>query len=338
MQILRWLAQATTEGLHGLPAMEPRVAHPAGPYRSHARTRRRTRHGGLPVSTATYPRPRGFTDYQPRAKAAELVKAVKAVIGEYQDQLPLTLRQIFYVLVTRDQLDKTEKAYKYRLIETMNRARRGHLIPMDAIRDDGFRMADAPGWQSKELFTATWHLEAEHFTLDRQTGQERRILLWCEAGGMVPQLERIAHPYSVQVASSGGFDSLTSKHAIGKQLAAEPTLVLHIGDHDPSGVHMFGSLGEDVKAFADYYGGNVEFIRLAVTPAQVDQYDLPTAPPKTTDRRAFTGLTTQAEALDPRTLSQLVQEAITGRMDADVYLDVLRREAVQRADLVEVMQ
>jgi hypothetical protein len=242
------------------------------------------------TSVALNPRPRGFVEYCPRKRAAELVIAVKAVIDEYHDQLPLTLRQIFYVLVTRNQLEKTEKAYKNQLIETMNRARRGHLIPMGAIRDDGFRMEEAPGWQSKESFIATYRHEAETFTLDRQAGQERRILLWCEAGGMVPQLERIAHEYSVQVASSGGFDSLTSKHAIGEQLAEVPTLVLHIGDHDPSGVHMFGSLGEDVQAFADYYGGKVEFIRLDVTPDQVAEYDLPTAPPKTTDRRAFSVL------------------------------------------------
>ena len=305
------------------------MANPAAKHRIHA--------AGI-MSAATYPRPRGFADYQPRARAAELVMAVKAVIADYADQLPLTLRQIFYVLVTRDQLDKTEKAYKNRLIETMNRARRGGLIPMDAIRDDGFRMDEAPGWRNKESFIATYRHEAEHFTLDRQTGQDRRILLWCEAGGMVPQLERIAHPYSVQVASSGGFDSLTSKHAIGEALASQPTTVLHIGDHDPSGVHMFGSLGEDVQAFADYYGGEVEFVRLAVTPAQVAKHDLPTAPAKITDRRAFTGLTTQAEALDPRTLAELVREAITSRMDMDMYRDVLCREETLRADLVEVMQ
>jgi hypothetical protein len=181
-------------------------------------------------------------------------------------------------------------------------------------------------------------MTAVAITLDRQARQECRILLWCEAGGMVPQLERIAHPFSVQVASSGGFDSLTSKHAIGEQLAEEPTLVLHIGDHDPSGVHMFGSLGEDVQAFTDYYGGNVEFIRLAVTPAQVAEYDLPTAPAKVTDRRAFTGLTTQAEALDPRTLAELVQEAITSRIDMDVYRDVLRCEGMRRTELVEALQ
>ena len=154
------------------------------------------------ISLAHNPRPRGYLDYHPRARAADLVDAVKAVIDEYHDHLPLTLRQIFYILVTRDQLEKTEKAYKNQLIETMNRARRGQLIPMDAIRDDGFRMDEAPGWTSKLQFIESYHYAAQTFTLDRQTGQARRLLLWCEAGGMVPQLEQVAHEYSVQVATA----------------------------------------------------------------------------------------------------------------------------------------
>jgi hypothetical protein len=67
---------------------------------------------------------------------------------------------------------------------------------------------------------------------------------------------------------------------------AEPITVLHLGDHDPSGVHCFFALDEDVVAFAEHYGGDIEFIRLAVTEAQAQQYELPSAPAKETDRRA----------------------------------------------------
>jgi hypothetical protein len=75
--------------------------------------------------------------------------------------------------------------------------------------------------------------------------------------------------------------------------------VLHIGDHDPSGVSMFLAFLEDVEAFTRDLGGDATFTRLAVTPAQVTTYDLPTAPPKPTDKRAFAGQTCQAEALAP---------------------------------------
>ena len=69
---------------------------------------------------------------------------------------------------------------------------------------------------------------------------------------MAPQLARVADPFGVTVMSGGGFDSLTDKFNFAERLAGEerPTEVLHIGDHDPSGVTMFLAFLEDVEAFA----------------------------------------------------------------------------------------
>ena len=64
--------------------------------------------------------------------------------------------------------------------------------------------------------------------------------------------------------------------------------MLHIGDHDPSGAHLFLALAEDVQAFAIELGGVIEFSRLAVTPQQIDRLRLVTAPPKATDRAPST--------------------------------------------------
>jgi hypothetical protein len=71
---------------------------------------------------------------------------------------------------------------------------------------------------------------------------------------MVPQLERVAEAFGVGVYSSGGFDSLTDKHRIGREWSGAPTTVLHLGDHDPSDVHCFSALEADVIAFAKPYG------------------------------------------------------------------------------------
>jgi len=65
---------------------------------------------------------------------------VKDVLAEYAEQLPLTLRQIFYRMVGAYGYEKTEQAYE-RLGETLNKARRARVIGMDAIRDDGFTSA-----------------------------------------------------------------------------------------------------------------------------------------------------------------------------------------------------
>jgi hypothetical protein len=153
---------------------------------------------------------------------------------------------------------------------------------------------------------------------------------------MVPQLERVAGRYSVPVFSSGGFDSVTAKHDKAEQFAAMGSVVvLHIGDHDPSGVHVFCSLDEDVRSFCGDLGGQVEFRRLAVLPKHVADYGLVTSPAKASDRRAFTGETVQAEALPPDVLASLLQAAIESELDLRVYADVLEQEREQRATLAE---
>jgi hypothetical protein len=149
---------------------------------------------------------------------------------------------------------------------------------------------------------------------------------------MVPQLGAVAGPFGIEVCSSGGFDSLTDKHRIGRLWAGDRAVtVLHLGDHDPSGVHVFSSLAEDIEEFAAAYGGDVEFVRVAVTPEQAHQYNLPSAPPKATDRRSFEGDETwQCEALDPRTLAAILQAGIDERFDRELYDQVLEEERETR--------
>jgi hypothetical protein len=277
------------------------------------------------------PRPRGFiADWTPTAATLALVDQVQGVLDEYAKQLPLTLRQIFYRLVGAHGYEKTERAYK-RLSEAMNKARRARLIGMDAIRDDGFTSELPVFFGSVVDFFDVVRDWAQKLRLDRQKGQARRVVLWCEASGMVPQIARIADPFGIEVMSSGGFDSLTDKHRMGRRWHAQSITVMHLGDHDPSGVHVFSSLADDIRAFAGTYNADVEFVRLAVTPEQARFYNLPSAPPKPTDNRRFDGEETwQCEALDPRTLAEIVRSAIEERLDLEIYEAVLRAELEAR--------
>jgi hypothetical protein len=155
-------------------------------------------------------RARGFIEaWHPRAETWELLCRIKQVLGEYVEQLPLTLRQIFYILVGRHAYEKTERAYE-RLCETSNKARRGKVIDMDAVRDDGFTNEIPNFFGSADHFLDAVRVSARLLRLDRQAGQARRLALWCEASGMVPQLQRIADPFGIGVHSFGGFDSLVA--------------------------------------------------------------------------------------------------------------------------------
>jgi hypothetical protein len=286
-------------------------------------------------------RPRGFVEWRPRPQTQVVLDQVLAVLREYAAYLPLTIRQIFYRLVGRYDFEKTENAYD-RLCEMMNRARRARVIAMSAIRDDGItRIQPRNTWDGIDDFLDTVRTQASRLRLDRTQGQQSRLVVMCEAAGMAPQLAQVCDPYGIMVLSSGGFDSVTAQYSVGREAAAQerPTEVLHIGDKDPSGVHILIAMEENVSTFArqlreeNDWQGSVRFTRLAVTQEQVDQYNLPTAPPKETDRRAFEGETVQAEALPPDVLMRILREAIEQRLDREAYEQVLAEEDAAREEL-----
>ena len=210
-------------------------------------------------------RVRGFAPWRPQRKTVAVLDDVQAVLTEYASYWPLTIRQVFYRMVGTVDYDKTETAYA-RLCETINRGRRAGLIDFDAFRDDGVKRLAPNSWTGPEQFRKTFAAEAARFRLDRQDGQPVKLWVLCEAAGMAPMLAKVAATYGVPVLSSGGFDSLTAKRDLADALAnAERAEVLHIGDHDPSGVHVFSSLSEDVGAMCRGLGGNdPSFSRLAL--------------------------------------------------------------------------
>ena len=280
-------------------------------------------------------RPRGFAPWKPHTQSQELLDQVQEVLDTYRDLLPLTGRQIFYRLVATTGYDKTEVAYK-RLLNLLNRARRAFIIGMDSIRDDGAITAGAGRFDNDRDFLEACQGWAAGFQLDFMQYQPRYIELICEAGGMVPQLQKVAEFYGVTVRSSGGFDSTTVKHSLGLHYANQqkPVIFLHVGDLDPSGEHICSNLGEDVGAFAAHYGGQASVLRIAVTADQQRAFDLPTAPAKKNDRRSFSAdFTVQAEALPPNALAAIVRDAIEAQLDMEALGLAQSHQATLREDL-----
>jgi hypothetical protein len=279
-------------------------------------------------------RVRGFAPWRPRGTTLALLDQARTVLDEYENYLPLTIRQIFYRLVGAHDYEKTERAYN-RLCEHLNRARRARIIAMDAIRDDGGTISKPNSWENTEQFLSAVRAMAAGFELDHGAGQRTRLVVTAEATGMVPQLEQVAHPFGVTVMSGGGFESTTDRHKFAAALADHdrPTEVLAITDLDASGAHLFLAAMEDITAFARELGGEVTFARLAVPREQIARYRLPTAPPKASDRRAFRGQTCQAEALAPDVLAGILRHAIEERTDRRALDRVLKRERQVRREL-----
>lgn len=271
-------------------------------------------------------RPRGYiVGYNPQARTLSLLAEVKAVLAEYDEYLPLTARQIYYRLIGAYGHPKTEAFYS-NLCEHLANARRGGMIAFDAIRDDGVTTINRRYFADEDDFR--WHLRglARGYRRDLMASQPFHVEVWCEAAGMLQQLESVARPYAIRVFSSGGFDSLTAKKDIADRIikVGKPAIILHLGDHDPSGESIFRSSAEDVSAFvlADRPNALVEvdFRRVALTAEQVAGYGLPTAPAKVTDSRsrAWQGGTCQLEALSPRQIADILDQAIRDCLDLDL--------------------
>jgi hypothetical protein len=289
-------------------------------------------------------RPRGYAAWRPRAKTLALLDTVATVLDEYDEYLPLSVRQVFYRLVATAAYPKTEDAYG-RLCEVLTRARRAGLIAFDAVRDDGVTTSSHGWYGSPADFWDDAVQRARSYSRDRQQGQPQRVELWCEAAGMLPQLGALAARYSVPAYSAGGFLSLTAVRQIVDRAVRRdvPTVLLHVGDYDPSGVAVFRALAEDAAAFveSDRLIGTqrIEAVRVALTEEQVEDYGLETAPPKRSDSRtrSWVGETCQLEALAPDQLAEIVTEAIDARFDLDHLTTTLLRERADRVELLRAL-
>jgi len=297
---------------------------------------------GETTSRRKFGRTRGYdTTWSPYRKSLVLLAHVERVLDEYHEHLPLTVRQIFYRLVGTIDYPKDERAYG-RLCELLVNARRAKRISFDSIRDDGVSVMRSEFFASVEDFHDETARRARRYRRDRQEGQGCYIELWCEAAGMVHQLARVANRYSVPVYSSGGFSSLTANHEVAQRALSRdvPTVLLHVGDLDPSGESIFGALTEDAAAFVRHdrviVPQRIEAERVALTPEQVARHDLPTAPAKKSDSRSrdWKGGTCQLEALAPDVLAGIVEDAIEDWFDLDLYAEQIDAEREDRAELL----
>src|SRR5215203_5273578 len=314
--------------------------------------------GGLQDFTArrenTHKRPKGYAPWRPHKKTARLMFEVKQILEEYRDHLPLTARQIFYRMVAAYDYPKTEKAAK-NLGEHLTRARRAEMIPFEHIRDDGISVMSHAHFADENDFFKHIREEGSAYKRDKLTRQKMNVRVYCEAAGMMPQLERVCEPYSIPVYSCSGFDSVSAKYQLKEACwrafvyQGRRTIILHLGDHDPSGESIFNDgLVQDIHAFLaedvphkdprDIAG----FERVALTEDQVLRFNLETAPPKDTDSRtanwkgAATG-TCQLEALPPDKLAELLEAAIRRRLDMGVYKEDLKAEEEERRRITKAL-
>jgi hypothetical protein len=268
-------------------------------------------------------RPVGYIDdWKPYRKTQIMLGQVQSILEEYAEHLPLTVRQVYYRMVAAYRHPKG-KQFADSLYDLLVNARRAGEIPFEAIRDDGIQ---GGGFWYGNLDDHLCHIDRElrSYDADLQVDQPLRLEAWCEAAGMLPQLRRVCDDYSIPVYSCGGFNSLTAiRQIVDTAIAYErDTVILHLGDFDPSGVSIYERVVRDVQAFLDVDAPELDFagVRVALTAEQIVEHNLPMDPITTRDSRSLAWIAEgreekcELEALPPDVIASVLREQVEAQL------------------------
>lgn len=273
------------------------------------------------------------------AKEAYIERA-NEILEEYADQnLRLTLRQLYYQLVARDFIPNLVQEYS-KLSRIMVFGRMNGLVDWDYI-EDRLRRPWIPYWNEGPADALKDTID--QYRLDRQAGQENYIELWTEKDAVSNILKQCSDFYHIRLVVNRGYTSCSAiKDAAErfKYQSGDP-LILYVGDHDPSGLDMIRDIHDRLEEF-DPRHFHVEHV--ALTWSQIEEFKPPPNPAKITDPRAkwyfeeFGSESWELDALRPEVLKKIVDEAIEQYVDLDKFLMICRKEDRDKKKLEKIMK
>ncbi|WP_433465733.1 hypothetical protein [Spirillospora sp. CA-128828] len=245
----------------------------------------------------------------------DVIQRADRICQDYQRQgFDLTLRQLYYQFVARGWLANKQTEYK-RLGAIVNDARLAGLLDWNYIVDRTRNLRGLSHWDSPdEIVRST----AYGYQTERWANQPNRVEVWIEKDALVGVIAGVCRRHDVDYFSCRGYTSQSELWGAARRMlryeeAGQRPIVIHLGDHDPSGIDMTRDI-EDRFALFD---ADVKVIRIALNMDQVEQYDPPPNPAKTTDSRSGGYISTygtsswELDALDPTTLDALIDAEIS---------------------------
>jgi hypothetical protein len=301
----------------------------------------------------------------------EVIATANRILREYQAQgYDLTLRGLYYKFVGQDLFPENrrfsrrgskwvkdengtmnaEPNYKW-LGGIINDARMAGLIDWYHIRD-----------RTRSVKTLTQFDDAADaissvvgwYHIDFWENQSVRPEVWVEKDAQIGNMLGMCQKYDVPLFSCRGYTSQSAMWAASQRLKrqkdnGQEVVVLHFGDHDPSGIDM----SRDIDERLDTFMGGVDFRRLALNMDQVQDQQLPPDPAKLSDSRCDAYIkehgdeSWEMDALEPSFINEQIEDAILGLRDDKQWLadearcekskDELRRISGNYDDVLEYL-
>lgn len=276
-----------------------------------------------------------------QARKEDVVQHIVDIVEEYDaDGYILTLRQLHYQLVKSNWIVNHDSAYK-KLGNILDDCKYAGIVDWDNIEDRGrvphiLYSVDDP----EEALNDT----VNQYRLDRQKGQTNYVELWTEKDALSGILKRTTEKYHIKLVVNKGYTSSSAIYKAYQRIIAalrndQAFTILYFGDHDPSGLDMVRDIRDrltfmlkngtfELNDIEDFF----TIIPIGLTMAQIKQYNLPPNPTKLTDSRSnayikkYGKICWEVDALNPQTLTAIVESNIKDQIDIDQYEKMIVQE------------
>lgn len=289
-----------------------------------------------------------------RPSALKIIQQADEICQDYANQgYVLTLRQLYYQFVARSIIPNKDSEYD-KLGSIVNAARLAGLLDWDHIED---RTRNLTAWQHFESPQACVQQAAEHYHISLWEDQPCYVEVWVEKEALAGVVERAARKRDVPYFSCRGYVSQSEMKSAGERLRYHnQPRIIHLGDHDPSGIDMTRDIEDRLRMFMAGElepTGDDEFFepesvnlivdRIALNMDQVRTYNPPPNPAKLSDSRCygyikrFGAESWELDALNPETLENLILSAIDKYIDPEPFEAAQEREAAERDAIQELV-
>jgi hypothetical protein len=278
-----------------------------------------------------------------------MLEAARAILDQYRDYWPLTVRQIHYRMLTRNVLrhsckpdslyTNTVQCYKD-LSELLTRARLAGLVPWESIHDPTRPQTRWLQWDNLGLYMRE---KADGFLADYKRNllqsQPVYVELVVEKITALDIAERAAGKYHVPVGVGRGYTGTTTLAETASRYWAsgkDSMVLLIAGDLDPDGEQIVESWAAKLRDEHDVE--NLTAVKVGVNPDQVAEFKLAPLPlkeggsesAKTKAKRfeAKHGSSVyELEAFEPDQLQRIIRDAIRDVLDLDLFAAEQRKES-----------
>ncbi len=285
-----------------------------------------------------------YKSWNPRAEAKYMIMHAQDIILEYKAKgYILTLRQLYYQFVAKGLLEEnSDKMYKM-LGTYINRARMAGMISWEAIEDRN--RGHIGYWYDEDIMNPIRDLPTQ-IRYDRWDRQEWYIEVWVEKEALGNVVSRACRPLLVPYLSCKGYLSASEAWRAGRRFKEKlefghKCLLIHLGDHDPSGIDMTRDNKERLDMFTEKWD-SVQVERIALNMDQIRKYKPAPNPAKLTDTRSkgyraeYGPNSWELDALDPQIIENMITEEIEHHIDWDSWEQAKREEFDAKAKLSNV--